>query len=196
MYNIRENIMRLKYEKKALQLNISLELLYSKNGDQGIHISKMINRSLDKEDFNKYARWEIKKKRITDYFHHSLIMGLYFGYYNVFPYMYISQNIRNQISVIKPNKEKTIEFIRKNEKKLAKFFENKYGLDYCDFQTITKRLFSKCQNLNSPIISDYSKILMGNDLYVYNHNNKNFIGCENCINYFDNLNIKEKKLVK
>ena len=179
------------YGRKALSIGVSYDLLVGSNGEGGINILSMIKKSKTKEDFDKLAIDEIIKVRNTDFYHYSLLMGQYFGIYNIYSYVYVEQDSREFIMKSNPNFFKTKKFIEEHDKEIFQYINSTYSVDYDFYGEVLERIFNINYDnsiYNNDVVKDISKILMGNDLYNIRNNGTGFIGCREAIDYFEKQN--------
>ena len=176
------------YGKKARSLGVSPYMLYGRIASDGIDICKLIKNSNSSSELYKNVCSEIDDDKNTDYLHFSLIMGLYFGCFNLYNYLYITNGVRKRIVECKPNRRDTMNFIIRNYSKLFKYFSLVYGINDNEFKNIlSKMLFLVKQDddnylYNSDIVKDFGKILIANSIF------DDFNDCFESIVLFDELN--------
>ena len=181
--------------KKAKKLKISEFMLKGRTSSQDISISKIIFKSSGFDDFVNTIKDKLCEDTNTDYLHFSLIMGLYFGYFNLYNYLYIKPNVRKKIIDSNPNRHDTMNFIIKHYSYFLDYFYKKYGISDDVLKGIISRMFFCVDNendyellYNNYVTRDVGLILMGNSL------SNEFTSCCDAINRFyeENDNCKLK----
>ena len=189
-----------KYGTKARLCRVSENLITGRNTDGGIRPLDILKKSKSASEFDDFAREECAKDRNTDFYHFSLLMGQYFGVYNVYCYMYVSQDVRNRLAKAQPNPEETIAFFEEHNFELYQYIYETYGIDYNQYLGITSKMCTidnNYSNYNNPVVRDIGKVLMGNSLYKSaNPSNSEFIGCGDAIDYFNTCNQNVNKNIK
>ena len=176
------------YGKNADKLNVSLSFFDVRTASDGINIGKIVNECKTKKDLYNKVCDELIKETNTDYLHFSLIMGLYFGCYNLYNYLYVSDNMRKRIVESNPNRNDTLNFLIKNYSKILKHCSSVYGVSDEELKCIiTKMLFvvpSDEDNYlyNSNVVRDIGKILIMHSLFDEIDN------CTGAVLFFDELN--------
>lgn len=181
------------YEKKAKKLDVSKYMLMGRRGDGCINIYKLINNSSNISDFRNRVISDLDDDRNTDYLHLSLIMGLYFGCFNIYNYMYIKPKVRKKILESNPNREDTREFMDNHISDIIRYFKEEYNIDEDYVVKVIEEMFRVCdddfihRNLyNNVVVKDICMILMGRSL------DKKFINCRQAIDIFLENTLKNK----
>lgn len=185
------------YGDKAKKLDISKYVFVGRSADSGIKLGKIIRNCSTKDNFRKKVISLLKSNVNTDYLHFSLIMGLYFGCFNLYNYLYIVPKVRNNIILTKPSRGKTLNFLINNYSSIFNYFNKKYGIDDNTLRRIISKMFFIVDTeddyisiYNNYVCRDLGIILMGTSLFG------EFVSCEYAIDYFyeenDNLKLKKK----
>lgn len=177
------------YGERAVKLGVSKGMLSGRLASDGINIVKLISSSTSPEDFRRRVIESLDDDRNTDYLHFSLIMGLYFGCFNLYNYMYICPDDRKKIVGSSPSRSDTMYFIKKYWNVLCEYFSDKYGIKPDELKKIISQMLFivdsddvKVKFYNNDIVKDIGKILMGVSL------SNEFIGCREAIEFFDESN--------
>lgn len=185
------------YGDKAKKLDVSKYVFVGRSADSGIRLGKTIRNSASKSELRDNVITLLKSDTNTDYLHFSLIMGLYFGCFNLYNYLYIVPDVRKRIISTNPNRRNTLDFLIKNYSVLFHYFNKKYGIDDNTLRSIISKMFFIVDTeddyisiYNNYICRDVGIILMGTSLFG------EFVSCEYAIDYFceenDNLKLKRK----
>lgn len=185
------------YGEKAKKIDVSKYLLVGRSADSGIKIGKTIKSSSSKDEFRENVISLLKSDVNTDYLHFSLIMGLYFGCFNLYNYLYVVPGVRNKIILSNPNRHDTMNFLINNYSSIFSYFNKKYDIDDVSLRNIISKMFFITDTeddyvllYNNDICRDLGIILMGTSLFG------EFVSCEYAIDYFDeendNLKLKRK----
>ena len=173
------------YGEKAEKLDISKYILSGRCCDYGIKIGKVIKNSSSKDEFRNRVISLLNNKVNTDYLHFSLIMGLYFGCFNLYNYLYIKPDVRSEIIDNIPNRKDTMNFLVNNYRFMFSYFNKKYGIDDITLRSTISKMFFIADSedayiylYNNDISRDLGIILMGTSLFG------EFISCEHAIDYF------------
>ncbi len=174
------------YKDRCEAFRISEQLLMERKEKDAISIAKLVEKSKDFENLKENIREELLNDKETDYFHFSLLFGLYFDVFNSYPYLYISPEVRKIILKKEIKNSITRDFLSKNQSLLEKYFSEQYGIDSDFYHSIVDSLF-QVNHQNSilyhpDIIMDIGKILMGYSL------SDSFFGCKEAINSFEDKN--------
>ena len=181
-----ENDIRLfLYGKKAKKLNVSEFMLIGRSGANDIKIGKLISKSNDYDSFRDNVISELINDTNTDYLHFSLIMGLYFGCFNLYNYLYIRPNVRKKIVESNPNRKDTMNFLITHYSYILKYFYDKYGINDNTLKSIISRMLFRIDNeddytglYNNYVTREIGLILMGASL------TDKFTCCSDAINCF------------
>ena len=178
------------FGKKAGLLCVSKFLLTGRRASDGINISKLIHDSSSRDDFKDKVVCEVSRDDNTDFLHFSLIMGLYFGCFNLYNYLYVSPQVRKKIVWGNIDRNDTVNFIIKNYSSLLEYFQAVYGIDDEFLRaTLSKVMLLNDEDMslyNSDVVRDLGKILMGRTL------KGEYSNCYDAIAVFD----EENKSVK
>ena len=173
------------YGKKAKQLKVSEFMLTGRSGVNDIKIGKLISTSKDNEELRNNVCNELLKETNTDYLHFSLIMGLYFGCFNLYNYLYIKPSVRKKIVESNPNRKDTMNFIILHYSSILEYFHDKYGIDDYTLKSIISRMLFCIDNediytslYNNYVTREIGLILMGVSL------SDKFTSCSDAINSF------------
>ncbi len=187
--------------KKAINLKVSPKMLFSKTGKDNLSISYLVRKSKSNIEFRKRVEKELLFRTTSNFHDFSLLMGLYFGVFNLYGYMYIDSNLKKELLKGEPSFFKTKKFLDNYEQEIFSYLEKKYHLDFSDYKQIYQQLFTVSPDsfYSDAIYQDIGKIIMGNQLYHQDHpQDKRVLGCEKLISYFDQKNQTdlEKKCVE
>lgn len=183
-----------KYGKLAHKLKTSLMMLTGSKNENGIKLEDLMVES--KGDFFYYQDL-IEKSLLEDYqldfLDFSLLMGKFFGVYNEYCFIYIKKDIRKKIATNKKiNRENTMLILEENFNEIFKYFKDKFFLTKEEFIEFISSFFVVRDNYNlynNKMVNELAFILMGNYLYLeYSISEKNFCGCLESIEYFQNVN--------
>ena len=179
--------------KKAKKLGVSQFMLKGRTGTIDINISKIIFNCCDHVTFLNTIKDRLNENINTDYLHFSLIMGLYFGCFNLYNYLYISPDVRKKIVLSNPNRTDTINFIVSHYGYIFNYFHSKYGIDDNTLKSIISRMMFCIDNeddysflYNNYVTREIGVILMGVSL------SNDFTCCSDAINKFYEENDKCK----
>lgn len=188
-----------RYGEKANELGVSKLMIIGRTGENGISILDMVKKSNSRKEFSLAVKMELQLYRNTDFYHYSLLMGQFFGVYNIYNYMFIAPNVRNELIISQPNVNKTVEFFNMNNVEIFSYINKKYGLGQSEYVDLVNNMFSLNNDYsvyNNAIINDIGMILMGNQLFRADTNSRTFLGCRGCINYFNRKNEEKKNIVR
>lgn len=180
----------------AHKLNTSYMMLTGRRAEDGIKIEELLVES--NGDFNKYQ--EIIRKSLSGYYKvdfldFSLLMGKFFGVYNMYCYKDINMDVRRRIiNDSNINRDNTKELLETRCVEMYDYFNSKYQTSMKEFFTIISKLFVVRDDYslyNSPVVIDLFYILIGNYLFLEDNNlSEGFIGCSKSIDYFSFVNDK------
>ena len=153
-----------KYGPKALELDVSYNLLCGNAMNYGIPIHKLIAKASSKEDFNRKVLGTLYDSERTDFYDFSLLMGLYFGVYNSYGYLYVAPEVKREVIEANPNREDTISFLAQYQEAICHYFQEAY--DFSDLQTTSfvekmTDVLTGSELYHKSYVHDFGKLLMG-----------------------------------
>lgn len=153
-----------KYGLKAKEFDVSCNLLCGNAMNYGIPIHKIIAKASSKEDFNRKVRTTLYDSERIDFYDFSLLMGLYFGVYNSYGYLYVAPEVKREIIEANPNREDTISFLNQYQEAICHYFQETY--DFSDLQTTTfvgkmTDILTDRELYHKSYVHDFGKLLMG-----------------------------------
>lgn len=189
-----------RYGKLADGLKTSKSFLTGRRGSDGIRIEKLLEaangdfleyQELIKDDLNHYHK--------TDFLDFSLLLGKFFGVYNLYNYVYINHdNITKLNNSSKISRRETLYFLKKNCREIYDYLFEKFLISTDEFINLTSSLFEVRNDnslYNDELVREVAYILMGNYLFLENHSLDNyFLGSAFCVQYFKRQNKDDKKL--
>lgn len=184
------------YGEIAHKLNTSSGLLTGRRAENGIKIEKLLEESHG--DFQKYQniiREKLSEDYQLDFLDFSLLMGCFFDVYNIYCFIFVSENIRKRIACNKNiNLSNTLSLFEFNYSNIYCFFSSKYNISQDDFNKLVSNLFIVRDDFslyNNDIIKDIGMMLIGNYLCLEDYElNHGFIGVQQGIDYFMEKNSK------
>lgn len=192
-----------KFGYLAHKLRTSYMLLTGRRGEGGIRIEDLLIES--NGNFRRYQ--EIIRKNLSGYYEvdfldFSLMMGKFFGVYNMYCYKDISRDIRRRIiNDSNINRNNTKELLELRCAEIYDYFCSKYQISMKDFFTIMSNLFVVSDDYslyNNPLVTDLFYMLIGNYLFLEDNNLcGGFIGCKKSIDYFEKTNneLNKKRVI-
>jgi len=122
-------------------------------------------------------------------------MGCFFDVYNIYCFIFVSENIRKRIACNKNiNLSNTLSLFEFNYSNIYCFFSSKYNISQDDFNKLVSNLFIVRDDFslyNNDIIKDIGMMLIGNYLCLEDYElNHGFIGVQQGIDYFMEKNSK------
>lgn len=159
-----------KYGAKAKLVDASNYLLCGNAMNYGIPIHKMMANSSSKEDFHEMVLSTLYNSERTDFYDFSLLMGLYFGVYNSYGYLYVSPDTKKEVIEANPSREDTIRFLERYQEAICQYF-----YEFHDFSSVETIAFIEKMGMVStdrelyhqPYVHEFGKLLMGVSL-LYN----------------------------
>lgn len=153
-----------KYGDRAMRLGVSIDLLEGNAMKYGLPIHKLITSNLSCEAFDRKVRTTLYGSNNTDFYDFSLLMGLYFGTYNAYGYLFISNDVKKEVIEVNPNRVDTKRFIKQYHRAIYEYFSNFYGFTNSQidkFIGMMGEVVTDNQLYNKPCIQDMGKILIG-----------------------------------
>lgn len=153
-----------RYQDKARTCGVSTELLKGNHFKTMINIPELLDKSCNFSQLNENVREELMKREMTDFYDFSLLMGLNFGVYNCYNYVYLSEPIKNQLLEVEPSVYKTKMFFQNNYHSIYYYLEEQYGMDPDMYQDIVIKMFDVIPDhsfYNHDIVNEISQILFG-----------------------------------
>ena len=190
------------YKNKAKLCSVSTLMLRGRNSSDGISIIKLLRASKNKIQFDDLVKSELLKDRNTDFYDFSLLMGQFFGVYNLYSYEFVDKESRTKIVSSNISSEYTNMFFDKYNDKVFEYISYNHSISHDDYINLIGKMFMVVNDYsiyNNSVVKDIGKILMGNYLYAMDYfdgNFENLIDCNEAINYFDNCNKKNRGIVK
>lgn len=187
------------YKDKAGICRVSLKMVRKKRGENSISICTLLRFCNDKIGFDTLVRQELDSDRKTDFYDFSLLMGQFFGVYNLYSYVYVDREIRRKIMSFNHDFHNTKNLLEKNKNKIFEYLSSKYDLTLLEYESIINKMFTIVNDFsiyNNDIVREVGKILMGSCLYAYdyfNGDNSFLINCGDAVNYFDECNEEKIK---
>lgn len=176
-----------KYGDKCKNLDVSTLFLMGREAEDGISVRTLVKKCNSKQEFESKIRSCLLKTNREDFYHYSLIMGFYFGIFNLYCYQTINKEIRDEIIKSNINCNDTKQFLCDNYSKIYKYFFDTFGLSEEDFEKLIVRVFSLNEDYlyyNNPLIFELGRILIGNTLAKNRGYGNGFIECRDAIDYF------------
>lgn len=189
-----------KYGKLAAKLNTSSEFLTGRRSSDGIKIEKLlVAADGDFLEYQQLIKDELNRYHETDFLDFSLLMGKFFGVYNLYNYVDITQDNRRKLNNNpKVSRQKTLELIKKNCLDIYDYLFEKFLLSKEEFINLVGSLFEVRNDnslYNDEVVREIAYILMGNYLFLEEHSLKNhFPGSAFCVQYFKRHNKDDKKI--
>lgn len=188
-----------RYGSLAENLNTSKDFLKGRRRDDGIKIEELMVMS--DGDFSLYQdliKKELSRYYVTDFLDFSLLLGKFFGVYNLYCYLEIDYDVRKKlINSTKISRKNTLDFIKNNCRDIYDYLFGKFAIDKEQFVSIVVALFDVSNDYcfyNDEVVREISYILMGHYLFLEDKNLKNvFVGSEFCCQYFKRHNNKANK---
>lgn len=183
-----------KYGELADSLLTSQDFLTGRRSSDGIKIEELlVNANGDFSKYQELVRKRLSKYYNTDFLDFSLLMGNFFGVYNLYCYDFINQDIRYRlINNENISRQATLNFIKKNCRDIYNHLFMNFGIDEEEFIKITSSLFEVNNDnslYNDAVVREIAYILMGNYLFLEEHSLKSaFIGSDWCVEYFKREN--------
>lgn len=180
-----------KYQEKANSLGVSSRMLIGRSANDGISPLMLVKSSSNRQQFEDLVDAELTINKNTDFYHFSLLMGKYFGVYNLYTYMFVVPKMREEIMRRKPNLSKTIAFFNKYNDNIFGYVEEMYGFSRDEYNEVLKNMFRRRDDYglyNSPIVQDIGKTLMGCSLLESENGLGLFIRSGEAIRYFEQKN--------
>ena len=183
------------YKNKAKKIGISKYMLMGRRNNYGINLFKMIRNCSSDLEFRSEVISNLSDDINTDYLHLSLIMGLYFGCFNLYDYMYLNPSIRYKIINSNPNKKDTLNYFENNKEEIFNYFKDEYNIDKEYILYIINKMFEVCEEddihlslYNNEIVKNIFMILMGRSL------SSKDVSCRQAIDVF--LKNTSKEVIK
>lgn len=157
-----------KYGAKAKEVDVSFDLLCGNAMNYGIPIHKMVEKAVSKEDFHRKVRTTLYGSDKTDFYDFSLLMGLYFGVYNSYGYLYIDSDIKKEVLETNPNYNDTSKFLSQYQEAICQYFHDFYGFSSSktkDFIEKMGTVFTDGELYHETCVEDLGKLLMGVSLF-------------------------------
>ncbi len=190
-------------QNKANGLGISTNMLNLKVNTYSTNFNKIVKEVNTKEQLDKILRNELITKDKSSFYTYSIIMGLYFGIYNLYCYIPLSRPLVNKILKTSPNREDTLIFFENYHNEIVNLLNSKYNLTEAETNNIVNKMFHIIEDsslYNNEIVSDIAKILIGSNLLFskeeINRNSpkvKFSITSGKAIECFDKINNQEKE---
>ena len=188
--NIREKL----YKGKSEICLVSPLLIRGRVASDGISIPKLLKYSNKKVEFDTLVKQELTSDRKTDFYDFSLLMGQFFGVYNLYSYQYIDRDSRNKLVNSKVDKEYTKKIFDKYNDKIFDYISIVHNISYSKYSDLIDKMFRVVNDYsiyNNDVVKDIGKILIGNRLYgidYFDENSECLIDCNEAIDYFDKCN--------
>lgn len=179
------------YGKRAMALRVSPDMIRLKMPNDCISVINMVKKSKSPRQFRDLANKELLMDRHTDYHDFSLLMGSYFGVYNLYRAEYVHKDVRKELLRENPSPAKTREFFEIYHDSIFSYMEQQYGFDSELYDMVLEKLFtvsydSSIYYYDVPEFAIMGKIVMGNQLYLQDHSLPyGYVGASKAIDYFN-----------
>ena len=196
--NIREKL----YKGKSEICLVSPLLVRGRVASDGISIPKLLKYSNKKVEFDTLVKQELTSDRKTDFYDFSLLMGQFFGIYNLYSYEFVDKSIKTKIVSSNVDSKYTNMIFDKYSDKIFEYVSINHNISHDDYINLIVKMFKVVEDYsiyNSDVVKDIGKILIGNCLYAIDYfdgNCENLIDCDEAVNYFNDYNEKIKGIVK
>jgi len=190
-----------KYGEMARVLKTSSLLFTGRRAEDGINIIDIMVKSCN--DFSRYQgliKYAVILNSKIDFLDLSLVMGKFFGVYNLYNYEHLSIDVRNRlVSDESINSIATRVIISYNFSDIYQYVSDNFPIGKEEFFNFISSLFVVRDDnslYNSPVFSCLAHILMGNALFLKGNQLSNgFIGSSEAILYFSQINDKSNARV-
>lgn len=200
--DLENDVKELVYKNKAKLCGVSPLMLKGRIARDGISIIKLLRVSKDKMQFDDLVRSELISERNTDFHDFSLLMGQFFGIYNLYSYEFVDKSIKTKIVSSNVDRKYTNMIFDKYSDKIFEYVSINHNISHDDYINLIVKMFKIIDDYsiyNSDVVKDIGKILIGNCLYAIDYfdgNCENLIDCDEAVNYFNDYNEKIKGIVK
>lgn len=159
-----------RYEEHATSLNVSPSFLYHKYPDDCLPLTQIILNSFSPERFRRKADILLASHGKTDFYDFSLAMGSFMGVYNIYPYEFLTEDIKKEISVTQVNPQDVQAFLGRHFNNLTEYFYRQYHISSNDVREDIQRMFRVSNDdtiYRSPVCRDIGKILIATTRLFY-----------------------------
>ena len=152
------------FKEHAMSLGVSPSFLLYKHPSDCLQVDEMIISSKSKEEFESQVNDALIHHEIGDFYDFSLIMGMITGVYNIYPYEFFTEKIKQRLveSSI-PNHDLFRDFINQYFESISNYFFDFYHINRQEVQDDINQMFlvvSDDSIYKSRVCSDVGKMLV------------------------------------
>lgn len=163
-----------KYGEHLNHLAVSNRFFYHKHPSNCIQPDELALGANSKEELRRTVCVSLYYRGKPDFYDFSLIMGLFFGTFNIYSYQNLTENMKKELVSLDLNSEITRNFLSEYSSSLIDYFQKTYDIHADFYQKEVDRMFTVADDeslYGNIVCNDLGKILIASYLTMSSFDN-------------------------